>query len=72
MERDFVGYGPNRPRIEWPGGARIAISVVVNYEEGSEASILDGYPRQEAANGGLSPLPEGMRDLAQETMRRWK
>jgi allantoinase len=68
MQRDFVGYGPNRPKIEWPGGARIAISVVVNYEEGSEASILDGYPRQEAANGGVSPLPEGMRDLAQETM----
>ena len=68
MERDFVGYGPNRPRVEWPGGARIAISVVMNYEEGSEASPVDGYPHQEAAAGGISGLPEGMRDLQQETL----
>ena len=68
MERDFVGYGPKRPRVEWPGGARIAVSVVVNYEEGSEASPVDGYPHQEGALGGISGLPEGMRDLQQETM----
>ena len=68
MERDFVGYGAKRPRVEWPGGARIAVSVVVNYEEGSEASPVDGYPHQEAALGGISGLPEGMRDLQQETM----
>ena len=68
MERDFVGYGPSRPRVEWPGGARIAVSVVVNYEEGSEASPVDGYPHQEGALGGISGLPEGMRDLQQETM----
>ena len=36
MERDLVGYGKNIPRIEWPDGARIAVSLVVNYEEGSE------------------------------------
>ncbi len=37
-QRDFVGYGLNPPKVEWPNGARIAISVVVNYEEGSEYS----------------------------------
>ncbi len=31
-ERDFIGYGPNPPKIEWPDGARVALSVVVNYE----------------------------------------
>ena len=28
--RDFVGYGPNPPIVEWPNGAKIAVSVVVN------------------------------------------
>ena len=41
-ERDLIGYGANPPQIEWPDGARIAVSVVVNYEEGSEYSLLDG------------------------------
>ena len=42
--RDLIGYGPNPPAVEWPNGARIAVSFVVNYEEGSENSILDGDP----------------------------
>ena len=36
MQRDLIGYGKNVPQIEWPGGARIAVSLVVNYEEGAE------------------------------------
>ena len=40
--RDLVGYEGNPPKVVWPGGARIAISLVVNYEEGSELSIGDG------------------------------
>ena len=40
--RDFIGYGENPPNIVWPNKAKIAISVVVNYEEGSEYSLLDG------------------------------
>ena len=31
--RDFVGYGPNPPVVEWPNGAKIAVSVVVNYKK---------------------------------------
>ena len=38
MQRDLIGYGKNAPKIEWPGGARIAVSLVVNYEEGAERS----------------------------------
>jgi putative urate catabolism protein len=38
----MVGYGPNPPQARWPGGARIALQFVVNYEEGGESSILHG------------------------------
>ena len=66
-ERDFVGYGPNPPRVEWPDGARIAVSVVVNYEEGSEYSLLDGDAHGESHNEVPSPAPSDQRDLANES-----
>jgi putative urate catabolism protein len=40
--RDLVGYGRNPPHADWPGGARIAVQFVLNYEEGGEASVLHG------------------------------
>lgn len=40
--RDLVGYGPDVPRARWPGGARIAVQFVLNYEEGGESSVLHG------------------------------
>jgi allantoinase len=40
--RDMVGYGRNPPRVEWPGGARVAVQFVLNYEEGAENSVLHG------------------------------
>ena len=40
--RDLIGYGANPPNPKWPGDARIAINLVINYEEGSEPSIPDG------------------------------
>ncbi|MGE4045524.1 MAG: polysaccharide deacetylase family protein, partial [Acetobacteraceae bacterium] len=46
--RDFFGYGPNPPDPRWPGGARVAVSFVVNVEEGAELSIIDGDERNEA------------------------
>ena len=66
-ERDFVGYGANPPRVEWPDGARIAISIVVNYEEGSEYSLLDGDAHRETNSEVPSPLPLDQRDLANES-----
>ena len=66
-ERDFVGYGANPARVEWPDGARIAISVVVNYEEGSEYSLLDGDGDRETNSEVPSPLPLNRRDLANES-----
>jgi allantoinase len=42
LKRDLVGYEGSPPKVSWPGGARMAISLVVNYEEGSELAIGDG------------------------------
>ncbi len=46
--RDLVGYGRTPPQAGWPGGARLALQFVINYEEGVENSILDGDPASEA------------------------
>lgn len=46
--RDLVGYGPNPPHADWPGGARIAVQFVLNYEEGGENCVLHGDPASEA------------------------
>ncbi|NND92034.1 MAG: allantoinase PuuE [Granulosicoccus sp.] len=46
--RDLVGYANNPPAADWPGGARIAVQFVINYEEGSENCILHGDPASEA------------------------
>jgi putative urate catabolism protein len=40
--RDMIGYGARPPHARWPGGARIALQIVLNYEEGAENSVLDG------------------------------
>ncbi|MCY3750504.1 MAG: allantoinase PuuE [Gammaproteobacteria bacterium] len=40
--RDLIGYGANPPDPQWPNGARLALQIVLNYEEGAENSILHG------------------------------
>ena len=40
--RDMPGYGRNPPHAHWPGGARIAVQFVLNYEEGAENCVLHG------------------------------
>jgi allantoinase len=65
--RDFIGYGENPPNIVWPNKAKIAISVVVNYEEGSEYSLLDGDTHHETNNEVPSPVPLNERDLFNES-----
>ena len=67
MERDLIGYGKDAPRIEWPGGARIAVSLVVNYEEGAEYSTMDGDSHHETNGEVPSPVPAGDRDLNNES-----
>jgi len=67
--RDLVGYGPSPPDPGWPGGARIAVQIVLNYEEGGENSILHGDAASEAYLTevvGTPPWP-GMRNLSVES-----
>lgn len=45
--RDLIGYGPNPPNANWPGGARLAVQFVLNYEEGGENCVLHGDPASE-------------------------
>jgi putative urate catabolism protein len=40
--RDLIGYGRNVPQANWPGGARVAVQFVLNYEEGAENCVLHG------------------------------
>lgn len=40
--RDLIGYGKTPPDPKWPGGARIAVQFVLNFEEGGESSVLHG------------------------------
>jgi len=67
--RDMVGYGGTSPDPKWPGGARLAINFVLNYEEGSEYSIADDNVSEtilsEVTLGGFG---RGKRDLAIESV----
>jgi OHCU decarboxylase len=58
--RDFRGHGPNPPDARWPGGAKIAVSIVLNYEEGGENNLLHGDAQSEAFLSdiaGAAPWP---------------
>ena len=46
--RDLLGYAGSPPHPHWPGGARVAVSIVVNFEEGAELLVTDGDPENEA------------------------
>lgn len=65
-DRDFAGYRHGAPRIQWPGGARLAVSVVVNIEEGAELSLGMGDKRNESIYESVE-LVEGARDLCMES-----
>ena len=52
--RNLQGYGGNPPFADWPGGAPVAVSLVLNYEEGGENCILHG---DAASEGFLSEIP---------------
>ncbi len=68
--RDMIGYGRNPPDPKWPGGARVAVQFVVNYEEGGENCILHGDAASEAFLSdvlGAQPWP-GQRHMNVESM----
>ncbi len=45
--RDLHGHGRDVPHAQWPGGARVAVQFVLNYEEGGENCVLHGDPASE-------------------------
>lgn len=68
--RDLIGYGRRPPDPQWPGGARLALQIVLNYEEGGERSVLHGDRESEAflqEVPGMAPLPHA-RNLQVESM----
>jgi peptidoglycan/xylan/chitin deacetylase (PgdA/CDA1 family) len=64
--RDFVGYGPEPPDTDWPGGARVAVNLVVNYEEGGEYSLGDDGVNDTWGEYSFQYGPD-IRDLGTET-----
>jgi allantoinase len=68
--RDLVGYGRNPPHPRWPGDARVALQIVVNYEEGGENAVLHGDPASETfLSEIIGALPmEGRRHMSMESI----
>jgi putative urate catabolism protein len=68
--RDLAGYGPNPPNARWPGGARLALQVVLNYEEGGENCVLHGDPASEAFLSEIvgADAREGVRHMSMESI----
>ncbi|MBW4077809.1 MAG: polysaccharide deacetylase family protein, partial [Acidobacteria bacterium] len=65
--RELVGYGEHPPVVRWAKDAKVAIQIVINYEEGSEKTFAMG----DGVNDGLYELPfavDDQRDLAVESM----
>ena len=60
--RDFVGYGPRPPFMTWPGDVKLAINLVLNYEEGSEYSWLEDGRNDNWGEYNLTSSPP-VRDL---------
>jgi len=66
--RDFVGYGRNPPKVRWPNGARVAVSVVLNYEEGSEYAHPNGEVRNDGLTEIIYAIDPKYRDLCAESI----
>ncbi len=69
--RDLVGYAGAPPDPAWPNGARLALSLVINYEEGGESAVANGDERGEdrlLEFISLTPSPAGERLLASESI----
>ena len=68
--RDMKGYGAMPPDPVWPGGARLAVQFVINYEEGGENSMLHGDAASESFLSEIvaaTPIA-GMRHMSMESL----
>lgn len=66
--RDLVGYGGKPPKVEWPGGAALALSLIVAYEEGSEYGHTWSDGRNENVSEINWALEPEYRDLTSESV----
>ena len=68
--RDLRGYGANPPDPCWPGGARLALQIVLNYEEGGENCVLHGDTASEAFLSEITNAAarEGVRHMSMESL----
>ena len=68
--RDMVGYGKQPPHPQWPNNARLALQIVLNYEEGGENSILHGDATSETFLSEIigAQAFKGMRHMSMESM----
>ena len=67
--RDLKGYGPTPPNANWPGGARVALQFVINYEEGGENCILHGDAASETLLSEIigAEARKGVRHMSMES-----
>jgi putative urate catabolism protein len=68
--RDLIGYAGAPPHAAWPGGARLAVSFVVNYEEGAENTVLNGDDASETFLSDISDAQpvQGARHVSMESL----
>lgn len=68
--RDLRGYGAIPPDPHWPGGARLALQIVLNYEEGGENCVLHGDTASEAFLSDIvgADAREGVRHMSMESL----
>ncbi|WP_295548553.1 polysaccharide deacetylase family protein [uncultured Pseudacidovorax sp.] len=64
--RDFSGYGDDAPTLRWPGGAGLAVSFVLNIEEGAEFALSAGDERNEGCHEVTNEI-HGVPDLCMES-----
>lgn len=68
--RDMRGYGAMPPDPRWPGGARLALQIVLNYEEGGENCVLNGDPASETFLSEIinAEARQGVRHMSMESL----
>lgn len=66
--RDMVGYGAHPPNPHWPGEARVALTIALNYEAGGEMNVLHGDAASEGmlTDTGFPAVP-GARSMITES-----
>lgn len=67
-DRALTGYGRTPPAAAWPDGARVAVSLVLNYEEGAERTPLNGDAESETFLTEIAGPPKPARDLITESI----